>query len=219
MVKFEIGDTKKKMCCGDKISCSKRSLHILAFIIWLCGAAAVNAKLVLYTISATKGYTSEYKITCLPDSITNKNRTYIPLSIGLFIGLIQIPFMIRFIRRNYTRIHHLNEGYLCSTSKSCYHSRFLLMLFVVIVSFIVLDIILCGNDNFSENYKGSKCVFIGFDACVGPFLLFGMIGFIVSYMKGPYDLQHFYGVNSTSNLNKHIINDYDADEEKPVAVL
>ena len=60
----------------------------------------------------------------------------------------------------------------------------------MIFSFVILDEILCGKDEHSENVEGSKCIFIGLDASVGLFLLFGFAGFIVSWIKGPLPTQY-----------------------------
>ena len=173
-------------CVGDHCQVSKRVLHITAAIIWLCGILAVNMKLVIYMATVSQGKNSKYDLVCFPDS-NNNNRVWIPFTIGALIGLMQIRWIYKFVRRNYTRIHHLNpnDGYLISRDKSCYRCYFLTFLSCMIMIFVAMDEILCGKDNYTENRVGSKCVFIGLDACVGLFLLFGFSGFIISWFKGP----------------------------------
>ena len=52
------------------------------------------------------------------------------------------------------------------------------------MTFVILDVQLCGNNLKSENVSGSKCVYIGLDACIGLTLLLGFSGFIrVWYAK------------------------------------
>mmetsp|Transcript_74058 Transcript_74058/g.66643 ORF Transcript_74058/g.66643 Transcript_74058/m.66643 type:complete len:219 (+) Transcript_74058:64-720(+) len=175
-------------CIGDHFQVSKRTLHITAGIIWACGILAVNMKLVIYMATVSQGKSSKYDLVCLPDS-NNNNRTWIPFAIGAIIGLMQVPWIFKFVRRNYTRIHQLppNGGYLISQNRSCYRCYFLTFLTCMIMIFVAMDEVLCGKDNYTENRVGAKCVFIGLDACVGLFLLFGFLGFIVSYFKGPLE--------------------------------
>ena len=108
-------------CIGDHCPVSKRVLHITACIIWIGGIFAVNAKLIIYMMTVSQGNTDEYQILCFPDGDGN-NRTWIPFSIGAFFGLIQVPWIYRFVRKNYTRIENLgvNDSYCISQHKSCY---------------------------------------------------------------------------------------------------
>lgn len=173
-------------CVGDHFQVSKKTLHITAAVIWMCGVIAVNMKLVMYMIAVSNN--DDGNLVCLPDS-SNNNRTWIPFSIGALIGLMQVLWIYKFVRRNHTRIHnlHSNEGYLISRDKSCYRCYFLSFLTCVIILFNIMDQILCGTDNNTENILGAKCAFIGLDACVGLFLLFGFSGFIVSWFRGPLE--------------------------------
>ena len=175
-------------CIGDHCRVSKTVLHVTAAIIWIGGIVAVNAKLIIYMLTVSQGETSEYDITCLPDS-DGDNRTYIPFALGATFGLLQVPWIFKFVRKNHTRIEQLplNDSFLVSQHKSCYECYFLSFLCTIIMSFVILDEILCGKDDHSENVEGSKCVFIGLDACVGLFLFFGFSGFIVSWVKGPLE--------------------------------
>ena len=68
---------------------------------------------------------------------------------------------------------------------------------------MILDVQLCGNSLKTENVTGSKCVFIGLDACVGPMLIFGFSGFIRVYYakkKGvPYSSLNDESLNPNGN--------------------
>lgn len=168
------------MCCfGDRCPLSVKALHIVAAVIWACGVCSVNSKLIIYLITVSKGYDDEYDIKCFPDASKN-NRVWIPFLIGATIAVLQTPYFFKFILRNAMRIDSLkgNGGYFLSKEESCYHWKFLTMLCVVIMSFTILDVQLCGNDLKSENVSGSKCVYIGLDACIGLTLLFAFSGFI-----------------------------------------
>ena len=154
-------------CIGDHIQVSKKTLHIPAAIIWFCGILAVHMKLVTYMITVSQGIDSKYDLVCFPDS-NNNNRAWIPFIIGGFIGLMQLPWIYKFVRRNYTRIDQLpsDGGYLISQNHSCYKCYFLSFLTCMIMIFVICDEVLCGKDNYTENIQGAKCVFIGLDACV-----------------------------------------------------
>eukprot|EP01084_Bolivina_argentea_P159702 278143_1 len=172
-------------CIGDHCPVSKTVLHITATIIWLGGVIAVNAKLVIYMMTVTQGNSNKYELLCLPDNSGN-NRTWLPFAIGSVIAILQTPWIYKFVRRNYTRIEQLpiNDSYIISQHKSCYECYFLSFMIPMLMSFVILDELLCGKDDTKENVSGAKCVFIGLDACVGLFLLFGLSGFIVSFCKG-----------------------------------
>eukprot|EP00483_Globobulimina_turgida_P000673 UN00673 len=175
-------------CLGDYGPVSKTVLHITAAIIWFGGIVAVNAKLAIYMMTVTQGKSWKYDLMCLPDN-SDSNRTWIPFGIGAGLAILQTPWIYRFVRRNYTRIEQLptNDSYLISQHKSCYECYFLSFMLPMLMSFVILDELLCGSDEYRENVNGSKCVFIGLDACVGLFLLLGFFGFIVSFFKGPLE--------------------------------
>ena len=207
---------------GDHCPVSKKVLHITAAVIWFCGIVAVNTKLIIYMDTVTKGKTSQYDLTCLPDSNGN-NRTWIPFVIGAFLGIIQIPYIYRFVRRNYTRIELLNNnGFLLSQHKSCYECYFLSFLVTIIMLFVIMDELLCGKDNYTENHKGAKCVFIGLDSCVGLFLFFGFAGFITSYFKGPLkddDYAQLIRENDASTTGSNNDDEQQFDDEEQNTVI
>ena len=83
--------------------------------------------------------------------------------------------------------------------------------------FVMLDVQLCGDSNYSENVTGSKCVYIGLDACVGSFLLFGFSGFIVSFFKGGVKIQNSAQLITEEDDGTHN-GDYE-DEENRTSVI
>lgn len=207
-------------CIGDHCAVSKRVLHITSAVIWFCGITAVNSKLIIYMDTVSQGISDEYDVLCLPDS-NNNNRTYIPFIVGAFIGLLQLPWIYKFVRRNYTRIEHLtNNGYIISQNKSCYKCSFLSFLTAMIMLFVALDNILCGMDNKNENVKGAKCWFIGLDACVGLFLLFGFSGFIMSWIKGPIPDNNYTQLIINKGNDSNESNDaLEEEEDEPNTVI
>ena len=208
------------ICVPDLCKVSKKVLHFSATLIWFCGIVAVNAKLIIYMITVTQGKSDKYDLLCLPNSNSN-NQTWIPFVIGGLLGVLQTPWIYRFVRRNYTRIEELmDNGYCISRNKSCYQAYFLAFLITIIMTFVILDELLCGKDLYTENVKGAKCIFIGLDACVGLFLLFGFSGFIVSFIKGPLQNDDYAQlIKENDNSSTIESNDNDPLEDEPNTVI
>lgn len=82
----------------------------------------------------------------------------------------------------------------------------------------MLDVQLCGDDNYTENVTGAKCVYIGLDACVGLFLLFGFSGFIVSFLKGGVKIKNSAQL-ITENDERTQNGDFYDDEENRTSVI